>query len=228
MQPHILLINIQADLALSLETQLSEQGYRTSQMVEVPNPVRVQQLRPDLLIMGLPEDNNSDLAPCRRLSLSLNQIPIMLLGEDNHSDRIASLNVCANDYLPMPFSMEEFMARVRAKLRRVSWEKADELFMLADLRVDAQMREVYYDDRSIGLTTKEFDLLRYLISHPRQVMTVQQILDEVWPDSVLSDSRNIVQVYVRSLRQKLGDAADLLQTVRGVGYVLKDPSTVQL
>ena len=224
MQPHILLIHIRADLVQSLDTQLSEQGYRVSQLEDIPDPALVQQLRPDLLIMGLPEDNNPNLAPCRRLSLSLNQIPIMLLGKDNHSDRISSLNVCANDYLPMPFSMEEFMARVRAKLRRISWGKTDELFILANLRVDARVREVRYDEHVIGLTAKEFDLLRYLISHPRQVMTVQQILDEIWPDSVLSDSRNIVQVYVRSLRRKLGNAADLLQTVRGVGYVLRDPA----
>ena len=193
-------------------------------MMEVPDPWQVQQLRPDLLIMVLPEENNPDLAPCRRLSISLNQIPIMLLGKDNHRDRIASLNVCANDYLSIPFSIEEFMARVRAKLRRVSWEKTGELFILADLRVDVRVREVRYGNRAIGLTAKEFDLLRYLISHPRQVMTTQQILDEVWPNSVLSDSRNIVQVYVGSLRRKLGNAADLLKTVRGIGYVLKDPS----
>ena len=224
MQPHILLVNIRADLVRSLETQLSEQGYHISQLEDIPDPVLVQQLRPDLLVMGLPEDSNPNLAPCRRLSLSLNQIPIMLLGKDNHSDRIASLNVCANDYLLVPFSMEEFMARVRAKLRRISWKKTDELFILANLRVDARVREVRYGERTIGLTAKEFDLLRYLIAHPRQVMTVQQILDEIWPDSVLSDSRNIVQVYVRSLRRKLGNAADLLQTVRGVGYVLRDPA----
>ncbi|ESA38641.1 transcriptional regulator [Leptolyngbya sp. Heron Island J] len=227
MQPHILLINIRADLVRSLDTQLSAQGYRVSQLEDIPAPAVVQQLRPDLLVMVLPEDNNPNLAPCRRLSLSLNQIPIMLLGKDNHSDRIASLNVCANDYLPMPFAMEEFMARVRAKLRRISWKKTDELFILANLHVDARVREVRYGEHAIDLTAKEFDLLRYLIAHPRQVMTVQQILDEIWPDSVLSDSRNIVQVYVGSLRRKLGNAADLLQTVRGVGYVLKDPATVQ-
>lgn len=225
MQPHVLLINIQTDLALSLETHLSGQGCRVSQMVDIPEPSQVQQLRPDLLIMVLPEDSHTDLAPCRRLSLSLGHIPIMLLGKDNHSDRVASLNVCANDYLPIPFSMEEFMARVRAKLRRIHWKKTDELFVLENLRVDARVREVHCDSQPVELTSKEFDLLRYLISHPRQVMTIQQILDEIWPDSVLSDSKNIVQVYVRSLRQKLGSTAHLLQTVRGVGYVLKESST---
>ena len=124
------------------------------------------------------------------------------------------------------FSTEEFMAGVRAKRRRVGWEKTDELFTLANLRVDARVREMHCGSRAIDLTHKEFELLKYLISHPRQVMTFQQILGDVWPRSVLRDSRNIVQVYVRSLRRKLGKAADLLQTVRGVGYVLKDSSVI--
>ena len=224
MQPHVLLIDIQTELAASLETHLSEHGCRVSQIVgQIPNPSQVQQLRPDLLIMTLPDSPN--LAPCRRLSVFLDQVPIMLLGNDNHHDRVASLNVCANDYLPIPFAMEEFMARVRAKLRRIYWRKTDELFVLGNLQVDARVREVHCDSNPVELTTKEFDLLRYLISHPRQVMTIQQILDEIWPDSALSDSKNIVQVYIRSLRQKLGNAANLLQTVRGVGYVLRESSS---
>ncbi|MEM1255006.1 MAG: response regulator transcription factor [Cyanobacteria bacterium P01_H01_bin.21] len=225
MQPHVLLIDIQTELAPTLEAYLSQAGCRVSQIVgQIPNPFQVHQLRPDLLIMALPESPN--LAPCRRLSVALNQIPIMLLGENNHDDRVASLNACANDYLPIPFAMEEFMARVRAKLRRIHWQKTDELFIFSNLQVDARVREVHCDSDPVELTTKEFELLRYLISHPRQVMTVQQILDEVWPDSVLSDRKNIVQVYIRSLRQKLGNAANLLQTVRGVGYVLRESSTV--
>ncbi|NEQ48358.1 MAG: response regulator transcription factor [Leptolyngbya sp. SIOISBB] len=225
MQPHTLLINIHPTLATSLEKSLSEQGYRVSQMSEaVPEPMQVQQVRPDLLIMMLPEADSHDLAPCRLLFAAFNAIPIMLLGRHSHDDRVESLNVCANDYLPIPFAMEEFLARIRAKLRRVSWEQKDELLVFGDLQLDAQSREVYIDDRAIELTAKEFDLLRYLMSYPRQVMTHEQIVDEVWPDSLLTDESNIVQVYVRSLRQKLGDAKDWIQTVRGVGYVLKTPA----
>lgn len=229
MQPHILLIDIPSELAISLESILTEQGYRVSQIRdEIPEPSQVHQVRPDLLIMALPAVDSPDLAPCRRLSVSLDAMPIMLLGRDDHDDRVASLNVCANDYLPVPFATEEFLARVRAKLRRVRWEKSDEFFVMADLRLDAQSREVHYREYPIDLTSKEFDLLKYLIAHPRQVMTQQQIVDEVWPDSVLTDDRNIVQVYVRSLRRKLGDAKDLIQTVRGVGYVLRDRSAASL
>ncbi|MEM6713554.1 MAG: response regulator transcription factor [Cyanobacteria bacterium P01_D01_bin.6] len=228
MQPHTLLINIHPTLAASLEKSLSEQGYRVSQMSEaIPEAMQVQQVRPDLLIMMLPDADSGDLAPCRRLFASFNAIPIMLLGPHNHDDLVESLNVCANDYLPIPFAMEEFLARVRAKLRRVSWEQKDELLVIGDLQLDAQSREVYVSDRAIALTAKEFDLLKYLMSYPRQVMTHEQIVDEVWPDSLLTDESNIVQVYVRSLRQKLGEAKALIQTVRGVGYVLKVPAALR-
>ena len=229
MQPHILLIEIPLELAMSLEALLSEQGYRVSQSTDtVPEPSWVRQIRPDLLIMNLPAADSPDLAPCRRLSVSLKKIPIMLLGRDEHDDRIAGLNVCANDYLAIPFVNEEFLARVRAKLRRMRWEKTDDVFTLADLRLDTEAREVHYKEQPIDLTTKEFDLLRYLMAHSRQVLTQQQILDEVWSESLLTDDSNVVQVYVRSLRQKLKPAGDLIQTVRGVGYVLKDHSTTSV
>ncbi|MFG6107765.1 response regulator transcription factor [Leptothoe sp. EHU-05/26/07-4] len=225
MQSHILLINLQATLAASLEKVLCKQGYRVSQMREtIPEPIQVQQFYPDLLIMMLPDADNVGLAPCRRLFAFFNAIPIMLLGHHDHETRVESLNVCANDYLLIPFAMEEFLARVRAKMWRVSWAQKDELLVTQDLQLDTQSREVYVGDRAIELTNKEFDLLKYLMSYLRQVMTHEQIVNEVWSGSLLMDENNIVQVYVRSLRQKLGDAKDLIQTVRGVGYMLKAPA----
>lgn len=228
MPPHLFLVSIEADLSNSLEKTLLAQGYRVSQSAEISELSEVRQVRPDLLIMALPENKDADLAPCRRLSASLDAVPIMLLGRDNHDDRVASLNICANDYLPVPFVMAEFLARVRAKLRRGQWDQSDDFFVVAGLRLDAQSREVHYGNRAIDLTSKEFDLLKYLIAHPRQVMTQQQIVDEVWPDSVLTDDSNVVQVYVRSLRRKLGDAKDMIQTVRGVGYGLKESSSASV
>lgn len=226
MQPHILLVEIPLELATSLKALLSEQGYRVSQIADtVPEPSWVRRMKPDLLIMNLPAAGSLDLAPCRRLSVALKQMPIMLLGSDDHDNRIAGLNVCANDYLAIPFATEEFLARVRAKLRRKRWEKTDEVFTFGDLQLDTQAREVHHREHPIELTAKEFDLLQYLMAHARQVLTQQQILDKVWSESLLTHKSNIVQVYVRSLRQKLKPAGDLIQTVRGVGYVLKASST---
>lgn len=226
MQPHILLVEIPLELATSLEALLSEQGYRVSQSADpVPEPSWVRRMKPDLLIMNLPAVGSSDLAPCRQLSVALKQMPIMLLGSDDHDRRIAGLNVCANDYLTIPFATEEFLARVRAKVRRRRWEKTNEVFSFGDLQLDTQAREVHHREHPIELTAKEFDLLQYLMAHARQVLTQQQILDKVWSESLLTHKSNIVQVYVRSLRQKLKPAGDLIQTVRGVGYVLKASST---
>ncbi|MEM6840022.1 MAG: hypothetical protein AAF609_24705, partial [Cyanobacteria bacterium P01_C01_bin.120] len=101
MPPHLFLVSIEADLSKSLERILLAQGYRVSQSAEISELSEVRQVRPDLLIMALPENKDADLAPCRRLSASLDAVPIMLLGRDNHDDRVASLNICANDYLPV-------------------------------------------------------------------------------------------------------------------------------
>ena len=224
MQVHILLIGVQPELADSLEKTLSQQGYQVSQisngMADLSN---VPQLRPDLVLMSLPKADSPDLKPCRQLFSSMQKTPIMVLGNDGIEDQVASLNACALDYLPLPFESEDLLARVRAKLRRVSWEKTDEVFFFADLRLDAQTREVQFGEQSIELTAKEFDLLKYLMTNPQQVLTQQQILDAVWSDASLTNDSNILQVYMRTLRQKLGAADQLIQTVRGVGYMLKAP-----
>lgn len=227
MKPQILLIGIQLKLATSLEKILLQQGYRVSRIASsVPNLLKVQQLRPDLIIMSLPSQFN--LEPCRYFSQVMKDIPIMLLGNDNLQDQITSLNVCANDYLCIPFAIEEFLARVRAKLRRISWQRSEteEVFVFANLRLDAQAYEVHCGDQPVELTIKEFDLLKYLMAHPRQVLTQQQILDQVWPDISLKNNGNILHVYIRYLRQKLKPADDFIQTIRGVGYVLRERSGV--
>lgn len=227
MKPHILLIAIQSQLAAVLESSLSQQGYWVSQIANsIPNLLRIQQLRPDLIIMTLPAVSTSNLEPCRHLSRMMKNSPIMLIGSADTQERVASLNVYANDYLPVPFAIEEFLARVRAKLRRISWEKleTEEVFVFSDLRLDAQAYEVHRGEQPIELTAKEFDLLKYLMAHPQQVLTHQQILDNVWPHTSLKNNGNILHVYIRYLRRKLKPADDLIQTIRGVGYVLRDCS----
>ena len=225
MQSHILLIGFAAELAASLEVTLSQQGYQVNQTTTnaTADILKVQQLWPDLVLMNLSTANRSDLSPCRQLFSLLPNTPIMLLGNDDIQDQIASLNVCALDYLPIPFATEELLARIRAKLRRASWDTQEEILFFADLRLDAQTREVSFGEQLIKLTTKEFDLLKYLMTNPQQVLTQQQILDEVWSDALLMNDSNIVQVYIRTLRQKMGAAKELIQTVRGVGYILKAP-----
>ncbi|MEL6384827.1 MAG: response regulator transcription factor [Cyanobacteria bacterium J06626_18] len=226
MQSHILLIGFTAELAASLGRTLSQQEYQVSQTTnDTADILKVQQLRPDLVLMNLSTANQSDLAPCRQLFSLLPNTPIMLLGNDDIQDQIASLNVCALDYLSIPFAAEELLARIRAKLRRASWDTKKEILVFADLRLDAQTHEVHFGKQLIELTAKEFDLLKYLMTNPQQVLSQQQILDEVWSDALLTNESNIVQVYMRTLRQKLGAAEQFIQTIRGVGYILKAPDS---
>jgi DNA-binding response OmpR family regulator len=121
-----------------------------------------------------------------------------------------------------PFSIQELLARVRAHLRRYQGSGEGKLTFL-DLTLDPLTREVMRADRKMELTAKEFDLLRYLMEHPRQVLTRQQILENVWGYDFMGDS-NIIEVYIRYLRLKVEQEGEkrLIQTVRGVGYVLRD------
>lgn len=164
----------------------------------------------------------SGLEICHRLRQTGNKVPIILLtAKDEVSDRVAGLDAGADDYVIKPFSIEELLARIRAGLRRDREENTD-LLVFQDLSLNRATREVYRDRRPIELTAKEFDLLEYLISHPRQVLTRDQILERVWGYDFMGDS-NIIEVYVRYLRLKLEarDESRLIQTVRGVGYVLR-------
>ncbi|MEC4893637.1 MAG: response regulator transcription factor [Oscillatoria sp. PMC 1051.18] len=224
MNAHILVVEDEVKLAQFIELELKYEGYQVSVAHDGLTGIETaRQSTPDLIILDWMLPGVSGLEICRRLRTTGVKIPIILLtAKDEISDRVAGLDAGADDYVVKPFSVEELLARVRAHLRRTTEEDSD-LMQFSDLRLNRSSREVHRGSRAIELTAKEFDLLEYLISHPRQVLSRDQILERVWSYDFMGDS-NIIEVYIRYLRLKLEANGEkrLIQTVRGVGYVLRE------
>ncbi len=184
----------------------------------------VQAHQPDLIILDWMMPKMDGLAFVHRLREEENKtMVLMLTARDAIENRVEGLESGADDYLVKPFAPAELVARIHALLRRPSVSLKDERLVYADLSLDPITRETRRGDRSFELTTKEFDLLRYLLRHPRQVLLREQILQEVWGYDFGGDD-NVLEVYIGYLRKKTeaGDEPRLIQTVRGVGYVLRE------
>ena len=224
MTARILIVEDEAKLAQFIELELKYEGYEVTIATDgFTGLTQARESNPDLLILDWMLPGISGLEICRRLRQTNNTIPVILLtAKDEISDRVEGLDAGADDYVVKPFSIEELFARVRAHLRRNHEEETDTL-QFSNLKLNTSTREVYRGDRAIELTAKEFELLRYLLLHPRQVLTRDQILERVWGYDFMGDS-NIIEVYVRYLRLKLEGQGEprIIQTVRGVGYVLRE------
>jgi DNA-binding response OmpR family regulator len=222
---HILLVEDEVKLARFVELELTYEGYQVSVAYDgLTALTAARELHLDLVILDWMLPGLSGLEICRRLRSSGDKVPIILLtAKDEVSDRVASLDAGADDYLVKPFSVEELLARVRTHLRRSQEADAADILEFEDLSLNRRTREVYRCNRFIELTAKEFDLLEYLLAHPRQIITRDRILEKVWNYDFMGDS-NIIEVYIRYLRLKLetNNEKRLIQTVRGVGYVLCD------
>jgi DNA-binding response OmpR family regulator len=224
MNPHILVVEDEVKLAQFIELELKYEGYQVTVANDgLTGLTSARESKPDLVILDWMLPGISGPEICRRLRTTGDKVPIILLtAKDEVRDRVAGLDAGADDYVVKPFSLEELLARVRAHLRRESPEEPDTL-QFVDLSLNHSTREVHRGNRLIELTAKEFDLLEYLLIHPRQVLTRDQILERVWGYDFMGDS-NIIEVYVRYLRLKLEANGEkrLVQTVRGVGYVLRE------
>ena len=177
---------------------------------------------PDLVVLDLMLPGIDGLEVCRRLR-SGGDVPIMILtAKDSVNDRIIGLDMGADDYMVKPFDLDELLARIRALLRRVQPTNAPKIYQFSDLSLDTGTRQASRSHRVVSLTAKEYDLLELFMRHPRQVLTREVIYDSVWGYDFGGES-NIIEVYIRYLRQKLEQDTDerLIHTVRGVGYVLR-------
>lgn len=221
---HILIVEDEIKLARFIELELSSEGYEITVAHDGLNALTlVRESSPDMILLDWMLPGMSGVEICRRLRSTGNKVPIIFLtARDEISDRVAGLDAGANDYVIKPFSIEELLARIRAHLRQVQIDDANVL-KFQDLKLDRLTRQVFRGPRSIELTVKEFDLLEYLLSNPRQVFTRDQILEKVWGYDFMGDS-NIIEVYIRYLRLKLEDQNEkrLLHTIRGVGYVVRE------
>jgi two-component system, OmpR family, response regulator MprA len=213
----ILVVEDDPPLAATLDRVLGTEGYDVEVAGDGNEALRRSRERPfDLVVLDVLLPGLDGIAVCKRLRAT-GPIPILLLTALGGTDeRVRGLDSGADDYLVKPFAYEELLARVRALLRRTT--PADHL-RFGDLRLEPASHTVWRGDRPLDLTATEFELLQHFMRHPRQVLSRDQLLDAVWKGEAEGD--NVVAVYVGYLRHKLGEP-DLLHTVRGAGYALRE------
>lgn len=222
MQQNILIVEDEADIAESLHYNLKREGFRPTIAESGEKGLRLaldEKTTPALIILDLMLPGMSGMELCRRLRrepLTQSTPIIMLTAKAAEAEKIAGLEVGADDYIIKPFSVKELTARVRAVLRRV---ERDEVPTYKDprLSVDFNDMRVVCDGENVKLTRKEFALLEYLIKNTGRVAMRQQLLDNVWGYSYFGDTRTL-DVHIRRLRQKMAECGACIETVVGVGY----------
>jgi len=223
MGERILIIEDEVKITSFLRRGLSHEGYIVDIAYDGQEGLaKAREVPPDLVILDLMLPGMDGLEVCRRLR-TFSDVPILILtARDAVPDRVAGLDSGADDYLVKPFSLDELLARIRALLRRRRPPEG-EVLRFADLVINTSTREVTRGGRPIELTSKEFDILELFARHPRQVLTRDLIYERIWGYDFSGES-NIIEVYIRYLRSKLEAAGEprLIQTVRGVGYALRE------
>jgi two-component system response regulator MprA len=205
-----------------LKRQLTYEGYQVALAGDSREAfAQVAENPPDLVVLDWMLPGMTGLEICRRIRQTDDMPILMLTAKGTLEDKVDGLDSGADDYLVKPFQPEEMLARVRALLRRRQPQAA--VLKFGTLTLDPAARQVWSGDRPIELSSKEFDLLELLMRHPKQVLTRETFYDRVWGYDFSGES-NILEVYIRYLRAKLEAAGGprYIQTVRGVGYVLRE------
>ncbi|MEM7726182.1 MAG: response regulator transcription factor [Cyanobacteria bacterium P01_A01_bin.45] len=221
--PCVLVIESDDALANQLSFDLKEAGYKPNVAKNAGSGLQsTQTSQPDLIVIDRMLSGESGLSLCKSLRGAGVCSPVlMLMARDTVDDRVACLEAGADDYFLKPYRSDDFLSLIRLYLK-LEVDTTEQL-RFSDLTLDIATRRVLLDGRAIDLTMKEFELLKYLMEHPREVLTREQILENVWGYDFMGES-NVIEVYIRYLRLKIEEQGQkrLIQTVRGVGYVLRE------
>lgn len=221
-RPHRILV-VEDDAAISrvLRLELEHEGYTVEVASDGLSGLERALKEPDLVILDLMLPRMDGMEVCRRVRAKSRVPIIMLTAKDRVPERVEGLDTGADDYLTKPFSTEELLARIRARLR--DKDPASNVLVYRDLTMDRDRHEVTRAGKLVNLTAKEYALLEYLLLHRNKVHSRDELFNGVWGSDFLGDS-NLIDVYIRYLRSKIDDGFDdkLITTVRGVGYTIRD------
>lgn len=225
--PKIMVVEDEEPLCVLLRYNLEAEGYQVEVVTRGDEAdIRLQENVPDLLVLDWMVPAISGIELCRRLRMrpETERLPIiMLTARGEESDRVRGLSTGADDYLVKPFSTPEFVARVRALLRRAKPEVLSSVLKVGDIVLDREAHRVYRKKNEIRLGPTEFRLLEFLMQHPGRVFSRAQLLDNVWGETIYIDERT-VDVHVGRLRKAVnnGRQPDVIRTIRGAGYAIRE------
>lgn len=221
--PAVLVVEDEPSIAELIAVNLRHNGFRTTWSIDSASAEReIESAVPDLILLDwmLPGESGLVLAKRWRANPRTKEVPIiMLTARGDEADRVAGLDAGADDYIVKPFSTKELLARVRAVLRRKGPEDVGEKVSVAGLTLDPSTYRVTFEDTMLKLGPTEFKLLQFFMNSAERVHSRAQLLDKVWGDHVYIEERT-VDVHVKRLREALGAAGNMVETVRGAGYRL--------
>lgn len=222
----ILIVEDETKIARFLELELKHEGYEV--LIAGDGRTGLEKAMTenvDLVILDLMLPGLSGIEVCRRVRLE-SQVPIiMLTAKDDVTDKVAGLDTGADDYMTKPFAIEELLARIRVALNRKKHneEPKAETMQIGEVKLNLTSHSAFCQDEELTLTKKEYELLEYMMRNKNMVLTREQLLNHVWDYEYFGDT-NVVDVYIRYLRQKIDEkyGIRLISTVRGIGYIIKD------